>query len=73
VVFGLRCKEAGVRRLMGSVGDAYNNAMCESFFATLERELLDRSKFQTKAKARMAVFQFIERWYNPTRRYSALG
>jgi len=58
---------------MGSVGDAYDNAMCDSFFATLECELLDRRKFQTKAEARMAVFQFIERWYNPARRHSALG
>ncbi len=49
VAFGLRCKEAGVEPSMGSVGDAYDNAMCESFFATLECELLDRRKFQTKA------------------------
>jgi putative transposase len=65
IAFGLRCKEAGVRPSMGSVGDAYDNAMCESFFATLECELLDRRKFRTKAEARMAVFQFIEGWYNP--------
>ena len=58
---------------MGSVGDAYDNAMCESFFATLECELLDRRKFKTKAEARMAVFAFIEGWYNPVRRHSALG
>ncbi len=73
VAFGFRCKEAGVRPSMGSVGDAYDNAMCESFFATLECELLDRRKFQTKAAARMAIFQFIEGWYNPGRRHSALG
>ena len=73
VAFGLRCKEAGVRPSMGSVGDAYDNAMCESFFATLECELLDRRKFKTKAAARMAIFQFIEGWYNPGRRHSALG
>jgi putative transposase len=73
VAFGLRCKEAGVRPSMGSVGDAYDNAMCESFFATLECELLDRQKFRTKAEARMAIFQFIEGWYNPGRRHSALG
>ena len=73
VAFGLRCKEAGVRPSMGSVGDAYDNAMCESFFATLECELLDRRKFRTKAEARMAIFQFIEGWYNPGRRHSALG
>ena len=73
MAFGLRCKEAGVRPSMGSVGDAYDNAMCESFFATLECELLARRKFQTKAEARMALFQFIEGWYNPARRHSALG
>ena len=73
IAFGLRCKEAGVRPSMGSVGDAYDNAMCESLFATLECELLDRRKFQTKAEARMAVFEFIEGWYNPGRRHSALG
>lgn len=49
---------------MGSVGDAYDNAMCEGFFATLECELFDRRKFRTKAEARMAVFTFIEGWYN---------
>jgi putative transposase len=73
VAFGLRCKEAGVRPSMGSVGDAYDNAMCESFFATLECELLQRRTFQTKAEARMAVFVFVEGWYNPSRRHSALG
>ena len=57
---------------MGSVGDCYDNAMCESFFATLECELLDRRKFITKAEARVACFEFIEGWYNPSRRHSAL-
>jgi putative transposase len=71
IAFSLRCKEAGVRPSMGSVGDAYDNAMCESFFATLECELLDRRKFKTKA--RMAIFEFIEGWYNPARRHWALG
>ena len=58
VAFGLRRKEAGVRPSMGSVGDAYDNAMCESFFATLECELLHRRKFQTKSEARIAIFEF---------------
>ena len=58
---------------MGSVGDAYDNAMCQSFFATLECELLDRSTFRTHAEARAAVFEFIEAWYNRHRRHSALG
>jgi hypothetical protein len=58
---------------MGSVGDAYDNAMAESFFATLECELLDRRRFKTQAEARMAVFEFIEGFYNPRRRHSSLG
>jgi putative transposase len=73
LAFGIRCKEAGVRPSMGSVGDAYDNAMCESFFATLECELLQRRTSRTKAQARMAIFIFIEGWYNPSRRHSALG
>ncbi len=63
----------GVRPSMGSVGDAYDNALCESFFATLECELLERHRFQTQFEARLAVFEFIEGWYNPHRRHSALG
>lgn len=72
IAFGLRCKEAGIRPSMGSTGDAYDNAMCESFFATLECELLDRRRFPTQAEARLAVFDFIEGFYNPRRRHSAL-
>jgi putative transposase len=72
LAFGKRCDEAGVRPSMGSVGDCFDNAMCESFFATLECELLDRRSFKTQAEARMAVFDFIEGWYNPHRRHSAL-
>ena len=60
LAFGKRCREAGVRPSMGSVGDAYDNAMCESFFATLECELLDRRRFASQAEARMACFSFIE-------------
>ena len=72
IAFGLRCKEAGVQPSMGSVGDAYDNAMCESFFATLECELLDRRRFKNQAEAEMAVFDFIEGFYNSRRRHSAL-
>lgn len=72
VDFGFRCGEMGVRPSMGSVGDCYDNAMCESFFATLECELLDRYSYATPAQARPAVFKFIEGWYNPHRRHSAL-
>ncbi len=71
--FGRRCEEAGVRPSMGSVGDCFDNAMAESFFATLECELLMRSRFKTVAEAQRAVFSFIEGWYNPRRRHSALG
>jgi putative transposase len=73
IEFGNRCREAGVRPSMGSVGDAYDNAMAESFFATLECELLDRRRFKTQAEARNAVFEFIEGFYNPRRRHSSLG
>jgi putative transposase len=73
LAFGNRCREVGIRPSMGSVGDCFDNALCESFFATLECELLDRSTFQTPAEARLTVFQFIEGWYNPHRRHSALG
>ena len=62
-----------VRPSMGSVGDCYDNAMCESFFATLECELIDRCTFRTQAEARLAIFEFIEGWYNLHRRHSSLG
>ena len=52
---------------MGSVGDAYDNAMRESFFATLQCELLQRRSFRTKAEPKMAIFTSIESWYNPSR------
>ncbi len=73
IAFGERCRQQGVRPSMGSVGDCYDNAMCESFFATLECELIDRSTFRTLDEAETAVFEFIEGWYNPSRRHSALG
>jgi len=73
LAFGKRCREAGVRPSMGSVGDAYDNAMAESFFSTLEGELLQRRRFTSQAEARMACFSFIEAWYNPLRLHSALG
>jgi putative transposase len=72
LAFGDRCRQAGVRPSMGTVGDAYDNAMCESFFATLECELLDRVHLRTREEAEQAVFEFIEGWYNTHRRHSAL-
>jgi putative transposase len=71
--FGKRCQEMNVVPSMGSVGDAYDNAMAESFFATLEREVLNRRRLKTHAEARMAIFEWIEGWYNTQRRHSALG
>jgi putative transposase len=72
IAFGKRCREAGVRPSMGETGEPYDNALCESFFATLECELLERRTFKTREEAKMAVFEFIEGWYNPHRRHSAL-
>jgi putative transposase len=73
LAFGGRCREVGVRPSMGSVGDAYDNAMCESFFSTLECELLSRRKFASQAQARIACFSYIEGFYNPVRIHSAIG
>ena len=73
LAFGKRCQEAGVWRSMGSVGDAYDNAMCESFFATLECELLARRRFQNRDEAQAAIFEFIEGWYNTNRLHSSIG
>lgn len=72
IAFGQRCRDAGVRPSMGSVGDCFDNAMCESFFGRLECELLDRVRFATRAEARLALFEYIEGWYNPHRRHSGL-
>jgi putative transposase len=73
LAFGGRCREVGVRPSMGSVGDAYDNAMCESFFSTLECELLSRRKFVSQAEAKVACFSYIEGFYNPVRLHSAIG
>ncbi len=73
IAFTNRCRQAGVRPSMGSVGDCFDNAMAESFFATLECELLNRRIFKTQHQARLAIFEFIEGWYNPRRRHSSLG
>jgi len=73
LIFGKRCKEAGVHPSMGSAGDCYDNALCESFFATLECELLERCRFDGPAEAKRAIFEFIEGFYNLHRRHSALN
>ncbi len=71
--FGERCREAGVKRSVGSVGDAYDNAMCESFFATLKRELISRRRFRTRREARREIFDYIEGLYSTRRLHSSLG
>jgi putative transposase len=73
VTFSRRCEEAGVLPSMGAVGDAYDNALAEAFFATLEIELLMQHTFATRKAARLALFDFIEGFYNSHRRHSALG
>ncbi len=71
-VFGARCRDAGIVPSMGSVGDAYDNALAESFFATLECELIDRERFATREIARTKIFDYLESWYNPRRRHSSI-
>ena len=73
LAFGRRCREAGILPSMGRVGNAYDNAMAEAFFATLETELLTRQAFPHRGAARAALFDYIEGFYNPHRRHSAIG
>lgn len=73
LLFGERCQAVGIRCSMGSVGDCYDNAMAESFFATLECELLARQPFPTQLTAHTALFEYLEVFYNRQRRHSALG
>jgi putative transposase len=73
VLFTKRCAKAGVEISMGSVGDCYDNAACETFHASLKKERIYRRSWPTRAEARAAVFEYIEGWYNPRRRHSTLG
>ena len=73
LAFGQKLREAGIAASMGSTGDAYDNAMAESFFATLETELIDRSDWSDPAQAKTAVFEYIEVFYNRVRRHSGIG
>ena len=73
LAFGRRLRESGIAASMGSIGDCYDNAMAESFFATLETELIDRSDWATTSEAKAAVFEYIEVFYNRIRRHSSLG
>jgi putative transposase len=73
ISFGAKLKEAGVVPSMGSVADPYDNALAESFVATLKRELLDRRSWPTREEVRSAIFEFVEVFYNRQRIHSALG
>ena len=71
--FGRRLRAAGLLGSMGSIGDAYDNALAESFFSTLQRELLDEKRWQSREELALAVFEWIEGWYNPRRRHTNIG
>jgi putative transposase len=71
--FGHRLREAGLLGSMGSIGDCFDNGLAESFFATLQTELLDRHTWTTRDQLANAVFAYLEGFYNPRRRHSALG
>ena len=73
LAFGQRLQAAAIVASIGSVGDCYDNAVAESFFATLKGELLHRQSWPTRAAARQAIFEYIEVWYNRQRRHSTLG
>ena len=71
--FGHRLRAAGLLGSMGRVASALDNAMMESFFGTLQRELLDRQRWVTRAELARAIFEWIEGWYNPRRRHTGIG
>ena len=73
LAFGEHCREAGIVQSMGSTGSAYDNAMCESFFATLRCELINRRRFAMHGGAADAIIDFIENFYNTRRLHSAIG
>ena len=72
LAYGSHAKESGIDLSMGSVGDPWDNALAETFFASLEKELLKRERFTTREHARMRIFWYIECFYNPRRRHSSL-
>jgi putative transposase len=71
--WGQRLQKSGILGSMGSVGDCYDNAMMESFWSTLQLEVLDQRTWRTKGELANAIFEWIECWYNPTRRHSSIG
>lgn len=72
-IFGHRLREAGLLGSMGRVASSVDNALIESFWSTMQRELLDRRDWDTRAELASAIFEWIEAWYNPRRRHSGLG
>lgn len=72
-IFGHRLREAGLLGSMGRVASSVDNSMIESFWSTMQRELLDRQHWSTKAQLASAIFEWIEGFYNPVRRHSRLG
>ncbi len=73
LAYGAYAKQSGIDLSMGSIGDPWDNAVAESFFASLEKELLRRERFATREQARLRIFWYIECFYNPRRRHSSLG
>jgi putative transposase len=71
--FGQRLRAAGLLASMGTIGDCYDNAMMESFWGTMQLELLDTKKWETRDELANAIFEWIECWYNPKRRHSRIG
>jgi putative transposase len=73
LAFGQQARAAGIAQSMGSKGDCFDNAVAESFFATLKKELINRRSWPSKAELRTEVFDYIEVFYNRERRHSTLG
>jgi putative transposase len=73
VIFGQRCEQLGIDVSMGSIGDCYDNAVCEAFHATLKREFVNRRPWPTRAELKTGVFAYIEGFYNTRRRHSTLS
>jgi putative transposase len=71
--FGQRLRGAGLLPSMGTIGDCYDNSMMESFWGTLQLEVLDTKPWETRTDLANAIFEWIECWYNPQRRHSSIG
>ena len=72
-LFGHRLRQAGLLGSMGRVASSVDNALVESFWSTMQRELLDRQSWASRVELAAAIFDWIEGWYNPRRRHSSLG